>query len=42
MIYFKSLNGKAVRYRNKLNVKKVYDHEYPEWFKNTILTKTFA
>lgn len=33
MIYFKSLNGKAVRYRNKLNVKKVYDHEYPEWFK---------
>ena len=33
MIYFKSLNGKAVRYRNKLNVKKVYDHVDPEWFK---------
>lgn len=33
MIYFKSLNGKAVRYRNKINVKKVYDHVDPEWFK---------
>lgn len=33
MIYFKTLNGKAIRYRNKLNVKKVYDHEDPEWFK---------
>ena len=33
MIYFKSLNGKAVRYRNKLTVKKVYDHVDPEWFK---------
>ena len=33
MIYFKSLNGKTVRYRNKLNVKKVYDHVDPEWFK---------
>ena len=33
MIYFKTLNGKAIRYHNKLNVKKVYDHEYPEWFK---------
>lgn len=33
MIYFKSLYGKSVRYRNKLIVKKVYDHVDPEWFK---------
>lgn len=42
MIYFKSLNGKAVRYRNKLSVKKFTTMNIQNGLKNTILTKTFA